>query len=174
MYGGLGYHYHVGPGVLTGIRATVKFSPFEPDPDFAFSMTAKASIPAGGGITGTVGANVVIDAYIAKVGGGLSVEAHAGLKGKAELGGTIAYSKDRFSVDASAYVGGSVELGAALKANVFAEAGVWRFKVRTEKSWTLKEATFDTGLTLGRAPPAALRQPRRFSHAPGLRHQTRA
>ena len=149
LYGGLGYHYHVGPGVLTGIRATVKFSPFEPDPDFAFSMTAKASIPAGGGITGTVGANVVIDAYIAKVGGGLSVEAHAGLKGKAELGGTIAYSKDRFSVDASAYVGGSVELGAALKANVFAEAGVWRFKVRTEKSWTLKEATFDTGLTLG-------------------------
>lgn len=163
LYGGLGYYYYVGPGVLTGIKATVKFSPFEPDPDFAFSMKAKASIPAGGGITGTVGANVVLDAFIGKVGGGLSVEARAGLKGKAELGGEIAYAKDRFSVDASAYIGGSIELGAALKAKVFAEAGVSVFKVSTEKVWTLKEAKFDTGLSLG------VRMPLHYDSVEGFR-----
>ena len=149
--------------MLTGIKATVKFSPFEPDPDFAFSMKAKASIPAGGGITGTVGANVVLDAFIGKVGGGLSVEARAGLKGKAELGGEIAYAKDRFSVDASAYIGGSIELGAALKAKVFAEAGVSVFKVSTEKVWTLKEAKFDTGLSLG------VRMPLHYDSVEGFR-----
>ncbi|MFM0225682.1 eCIS core domain-containing protein [Paraburkholderia dipogonis] len=163
LYGGLGYYYYVGPGVLTGIRATAKFSPFEPDPDFAFSLKAKASIPAGGGITGTVGANVVIDAMVAEVGGGLSVDARAGLKGKAELGGEINYAKDRFSVDASAYIGGSIELGAALRAKVFAEAGVWKAKVRTEKIWTLKETKFDTGLTLG------LRMPLHYDSVEGLR-----
>lgn len=163
LYGGLGYYYYVGPGVLTGIRATAKFSPFEPDPDFAFSLKAKASIPAGGGITGTVGANVVIDAYIAKVGGGLSVVATAGLKGKAELGSEINYARDRFSVDAIAYIGGSIELGAALKATVFAEAGVWRFKVRTDKVWTLKEARFDTGLSLG------VRMPLHYDSVEGFR-----
>ncbi|WP_460163876.1 eCIS core domain-containing protein [Pseudomonas sp. S2_F03] len=133
LWGSLGYYYYVGPGVLTGIKATVKFSPFEADPDFSFNLKAKASIPAGGGISGKVGADVVIDLYIAEVGGGLNVEARAGLEGKAELAGEIAYSKDKFSVDASAYIGGSVVLAAALNARVYAEAGVWRFKVRTEK-----------------------------------------
>ena len=153
LYGSLGYYYFVGPGLLTGIKAGVKFSPFEPDPDFAFTLRANASIPAGGGITGKVGANVVLDAYIARVGGGLSVEAHAGLKGQVDLGGDINYSKDRFTINAKAKIGGAVEIGAALKANVFAEAGVWKFKVRTDKEWTLKEKTFDTGLSFAASMP---------------------
>ena len=163
LYGSLGYYYYVGPGVLTAIKATVRFSPFEPDPDFAFSLKAKASIPAGGGITGTVGADVVLDALVAEVGGGLNVEAKAGLEGKAELGGEIAYSKDRFSVDASAYIGGSVVLAAALKARVYAEAGVWKFKVRTEKTWTLLGGKFDTGLQLG------VRMPLHYDSVEGFR-----
>lgn len=149
LWGSLGYYYYVGPGVLTGVKAAVKFSPFEADPDFSFNLKAKASIPAGGGIKGRVGADVVIDAYIAEVGGGLNVAAKAGLEGKAELSSEIAYSKDKLSVDASAYIGGSVVLAAALCARVYAEAGVWRFKVRTEKSWELLGGTFDTGLSLG-------------------------
>ncbi|BAK76592.1 hypothetical protein NH8B_1775 [Pseudogulbenkiania sp. NH8B] len=149
LWGSLGYYYYVGPGVLTGVKATVKFSPFEDNPDFSFTLQAKASIPAGGGITGRIGADVVIDAYIAEVGGGLNVSAKAGLEGKAELSSEIAYSKDKFSVDASAYIGGNVVLAAALCARVYAEAGVWRFKVRTEKSWELLGGKFDTGLGLG-------------------------
>jgi hypothetical protein len=86
---------------------------------------------------------------IAEAGGTVSVVAKAGLEGKAELDSEIAYNKDRFSVDASAYVGGAVVLGAALKATVFAEAGVWKFKVRTEKTWTLAQGKFDTDLKLG-------------------------
>lgn len=163
LFGSLGYYYYVGPGVLTGIRATVKFSPFEPDPDFAFSLKAKASIPVGGGITGTVGATLALDALIAEVGGTISVTAKAGLEGKAELGGEINYSKDRFSVDASAFVGGGVVLSAALNATLYAEAGVWKFKVRTEKTWTLKEGRFDTGLKLG------VRMPLHYDSIEGFR-----
>ena len=40
-------------------------------------------------------------------------------------------------------------LAAALNARVYAEAGVWKFKVRTEKTWKLAGGTFDTGLSLG-------------------------
>src|SRR5690606_4343959 len=153
LWGSLGYYYYVGPGKLTGVKAAVQFSPFEPDPDFSFKLQAKASIPAGGGICGKVGADVVIDAYIAEVGGGLNVEASAGLEGKAELGGEIAYAKDRFSVDASAYIGASVVIAAKLNARVYAEAGVWKFKVRTEKTWELLGGKFDTGLTFGARLP---------------------
>lgn len=40
-------------------------------------------------------------------------------------------------------------LDAALKARVYAEAGVWRFKIRTEKTWKLLDGKFDTDLKLG-------------------------
>jgi len=149
LYGGLDYYYYVGPGVLKNVKATAKFNPFETDPDFSFTLRATASIPAGGGITGTVGADVVIDAYIAEVGGGLSVEATAGLEGKAELSSEINYAKDIFNVDASAYIGGRVILSAGLNAHVYAEAGVWKLKVRTDKYWDLAHTNFDTGLSLG-------------------------
>jgi hypothetical protein len=149
LWGELGWYYYVGPGVLTGVKANVRFSPLEENPDFSFKLTAKASIPAGGGITGKVGADAVLDAVIAEAGAGLSVEARAGLEGKAELAAEINYAKDRFSVDADASIGGAVVLDAALKARVYAEAGVWRFKVRSEKVWTLAGGHFDTGLKLG-------------------------
>lgn len=163
LWGSLGYYYYVGPGVLTGVKATVRFSPFEDNPDFSFSLKAKASIPAGGGISGKIGADVVIDAYIAEVGGGLNVEASAGLEGKAELGGEIAYAKDKFSVDASAYIGASIVLAAKLNARVYAEAGVWKFKVRTEKTWELLGGKFDTGLSLG------VRMPLHYDSVEGFR-----
>ncbi|CAD5108371.1 eCIS core domain-containing protein [Zestomonas carbonaria] len=153
LWGSLGYYYYVGPGKLTGVKAAVRFSPFEDNPDFSFNLKAKASIPAGGGIRGKVGADVVIDAYIAEIGGGLNVTASAGLEGKAELGGEIAYSKDKFSVDASAYIGAAVVIAAALNARVYAEAGVWKFKVRTEKTWKLAGGEFDTGLRFGARMP---------------------
>lgn len=149
LWGELGWYYYVGPGVLTGIKANVRFSPLEDNPDFSFKLTAKASIPAGGGIYGKVGADAVLDALIAEAGAGLSVEARAGLEGKAELGGEINYAKDRFSVDALASIGGGIVLSASLNARVYAEAGVWRFKVRTEKIWELASRRFDTGLSLG-------------------------
>lgn len=163
LWGSLGYYYYVGPGVLTGVKAAVRFNPFDDNPDFNFNLKAKASIPAGGGIRGKVGADVALDAYVAEVGGGLNVEARAGLEGKAELGGEIAYSKDKFSVDASAYVGGKVVLAADLNARVYAEAGVWKFKVRTEKTWKLAGGTFDTGLNLG------VRLPLHYDNIEGFR-----
>lgn len=163
LWGSLGYYYYVGPGVLTGVKAAVKFSPFEKDPDFSFNLKAKASVPAGGGIRGKVGADVVIDALIAEVGGGLNVEASAGLEGKVELGGEIGYSKEKFSVDASAYIGGQVVLAAKLNARVYAEAGVWKFKVRTEKTWELLGGKFDTGLSLG------VRMPLHYDSVDGFR-----
>lgn len=147
--GGIYYYYYVGPGVLKGIKAAVKFSPFEDNPDFNFNLKATPSIPAGGGITGKLGAKVAIDALIAEVGGGLDVSATAGLEGKAELASEIAYSKDKFSVDASAYIGGIIILVAGLNARVYAEAGVWRFKVKTEKVWELAKYNLNTGLQLG-------------------------
>jgi hypothetical protein len=153
LYGGLDYFYYVGPGVLTGIKATVKFSPLEADPDLSFKMRAKASIPAGGGIRGKLGADIVIDAGIAEVGGGLSVYATAGLEGRAELGGEIGYEKERFSIDAKAYVGGKISLEAGLNAHAYAEAGVLALKVRTEKEWNLAKTRLDTGLTIGMEMP---------------------
>jgi hypothetical protein len=153
LYGGLDYFYYVGPGVLTGVKATVKFSPFEADPDLSFKLRAKASIPAGGGIRGKLGADIVIDAGIAEVGGGLSVYATAGLEGKAELGGEIGYERDRFSIDAKAYVGGKITLEAGLNAHAYAEAGVLALKVRTEKEWNLAKTQLETGLTIGMELP---------------------
>ena len=98
-----------------------------------------------------------------EVGGKIIVSATAGLEGKAEVGGEIAYRKDRFSIDASAYVGGKVILQAGLKAMLYAEAGVWRFKVRTEKTWELAKYSLDTGLQLG------IRMPLHYDSIDGFR-----
>ncbi|WP_426211288.1 DUF4157 domain-containing protein [Massilia sp. TWP1-3-3] len=153
VYGGLEYYYFAGPGVLKNVKAEAKFNPFEADPDFSFKLKATASIPAGGGITGTIGADLAIDAVLGSVGGGLSVSATAGLEGKAELASEINYAKDRFSIDASAYVGGKVILGAGLDARVYAEAGALGISVRTEKVWNLAKTSLDTGLALGMRLP---------------------
>ncbi|KPC51529.1 eCIS core domain-containing protein [Amantichitinum ursilacus] len=163
LYGSIGYYYYVGPGVLTGIKASVKFDPFEDNPDFSFSMRAKAVIPAGGGITGVLGADAVLDVLIGEVGGGISVHASAGLEGKAELASEIAYTKDRFSVDASGYIGGGLILAASLHAHLYAEAGVSIFKVRTEKDWELLGGKLDTGLSLG------VRMPLHYDSVDGFR-----
>ena len=149
LWGELGWYYYVGPGVLTGIKANVRFSPLEDNPDFSFKLSAKASIPAAAGVYGKFGADAVLDALIAEAGAGISVEARAGLEGKAELAADINYAKDRFAVDALASVEGGIVLSASLNAHVYAEAGVWRFKVRTEKFWELASRRFDTGLKLG-------------------------
>ncbi|WCM54378.1 DUF4157 domain-containing protein [Pseudomonas sp. WJP1] len=166
LWGSLGYYYSVGPGVLTGSRAQVKFSPFDADPDFSFNLKTKASIPADGGITGTLGADAVADAGIAEAGGGLNVVATAGLQGKVDLGGEIAYSKEKFIIDASAYIGGSIVLTAKLNARLFAEAGVSTLKVRTEKTWELLGGKFDTGLSLG------VRMPLHYDSVEGPRMPT--
>jgi len=166
LWGSLGYYYYVGPGVLTGVKAAVRFSPFEADPDFGFTLKAKSSIPVGGGVRGKIGADVVIDAMIAEVGGGLDVVAKAGLEGKAELGGEISYGKDKFAVDALAYIGGSVVLAAALNARVYAKAGVGKFNVRTEKTWELAGGQFNTGLNLG------LKLPLHYDSIDGFRMPT--
>jgi hypothetical protein len=163
LSGGLGYSYYIGPGKLTSVVATVKFSPFEPDPDFAFTLKAQASIPAYFGIEGKVKGEVVLDAYIAEAGAGLSVEAYAGLQANVGLDGEIKYSRDHFTVDSSAYVGGSIVLGAGLFIVAHAEAGVWRLKTRTEKKWKLTGGTFDTGLKQG------VRIPLYYDSATGFR-----
>jgi hypothetical protein len=163
LRGGLNYYYYAGPAILKDIRAAVRFSPFDADPDFNFNLKAAASIPAGGGIEGDLGAAVALDVYVAEVGGELGVKARAGLEGKVELGAEIAYRKDRFSIDAHAYIGGKLILEAGLNAMLYAEAGVWKFKARTEKTWKLSTYTINTGLQLG------IRLPLRYDSVEGFR-----
>ncbi len=112
-------------------------------PDFSFRLQAKAAVPAGGGITGKVTGDVALDALVAEVGGGLSVKATAGLEGAITLEGDIQYAKEKFSVDVKAAIGGGVVLDAELGAHVYAEAGVWKLKVRTDKYWKLGSTRFD-------------------------------
>ena len=56
------------------------------------------------------------------------------------------YAKQKFTAELTPEIKAELILILALLARVYAEAGVWRLKVRTEKTWKLAEKRVPTGL----------------------------
>jgi hypothetical protein len=151
--GGLGFEYGIGPGFLKNAQLSVAFDPLEEDPDFQLDAYATLVVPAYASVWAKVGADLSIDALIAELSGGIHVTGSATLKGGAEAAAKVHYRKSRFTLDATAKIDARLLLGLLLQARVRAEAGFWRFKVSTEKTWDLGSYTYDTGLQAGLIAP---------------------
>jgi hypothetical protein len=147
-------HYSLGPGVLLGTVIDASFNPLEDDPDPKFSLKTMLTIPASAGITGTISAGVSASIVVAKAGLKLNASATADLAGGFFLPVQLHYERSKFTADAEAIIDAGLKLGIGLTATAWAEAGVWKFKVHTDKTWKLKHWDFDTGLRVVIRAPA--------------------
>jgi hypothetical protein len=147
--GGLEAGYKIGPGEIRNAEAEVKLNPLEENPNLVFKASGQLWIGASAEIKGSVTGSIVLKAYVAEVGGGLTVSASALLNGDVSSTVELNYADARYwaEADFSASIGLAILL--ALEASVHASAGFGPFKVGTEYRWTLAQKKFDTGLQLG-------------------------
>jgi hypothetical protein len=147
--GSLSAGYEIGPGELRNTKIEAAFNPLEDKPDADVILTSTLYIGAKAYISGRIEGSIALDAVVASVEGGLAITATASLDGHVSSAVTLHYQKGRFEADANLELLLGLALTLALDAFVKAEAGVWKFKVRTRKDWNLKTFHYDTGLQFG-------------------------
>jgi hypothetical protein len=163
--GSLSAGYQVGPGELRNAKIAAAFNPLEDKPDVDVDMTATLYVGGSAYISGKVEGSIVLDAVVASVRGGLAITARASLDGHASSEVHLHYAKGKFEADANFELLAALALTLALDAFVEAEAGVWRFKVKTRKDWNLASFHYDTGLQFG----MKLKKPMHYSSDDGVK-----
>lgn len=146
---GIFVSYGIGPGIIKDGFIKAQVDPLEDDPDPTFELGGRLSVPMFFRVTGYVSGGLVLDVLIAEAGGKLIVSASAELGGEGGLSFWAKYSKGEFKaeVDVKLIVGLVLQL--CVDAYAWAEAGVWRFKVKTSKTWNILNFPYQTGLQLG-------------------------
>jgi hypothetical protein len=132
---GLYMSYGIGPGMIKDGFIKAKVDPLEEDPDPEFELGGRLSIPMFFSVTGFVSGGLVLDVLIAEAGGKLVVSATAELDGEGGAKFSAKYSKGEFKAEADVRLMLELILKLCVDAYAWAEAGVWRFKVRTSKTW---------------------------------------
>ena len=163
--GSLSAGYQVGPGELRNTKISAAFNPLEDKPDVDVEMTSTLYVGGSAYISGKIEGSIVLDAVVASVRGGLAVTARASLDGHASSEVHLHYQKGKFEADANFELLAALALSLALDAFVEAEAGVWRFKVKTRKDWNLASFHYDTGLQFG----MKLKKPIHYSSDEGVK-----
>ncbi len=138
--------YGFGPGVLKGGYIEAAFNPLEEQKDFDLDVGGRVHVPAHFGIFAYVGGGLSLDVLVAEVGGEIILS--GGLQLDAEANADL---KLGFSSQEGFTARGDMDLGLRLtaifcvSAHAWAEAGVWRFKVTTGKTWELAKFPYEIG-----------------------------
>ena len=146
---GLFVEYGIGPGMIKDGFIKAQVNPLEEDPDPEFEVGGRISVPMFFSVTGYISGGLVLDVLIAEAGGKVVVSATAELAGEGGLKLWAKYAKGEFRAEVDVKLILELFLKLCVSAHVWAEAGVWRFKVRTSKSWNLLDFTYRPGLRLG-------------------------
>jgi hypothetical protein len=162
---GLFAEYGIGPGMIKDGFIKAQVNPLEDDPDPEFEVGGRISVPMFFTITGYVSGGLVLDVLIAEAGGKLVVSLTAGPQAEATATLKAKYSKGEFRAEVDASFIAELFLRLCVSAYVWAEAGVWRFKVRTSKSWNLLDFPYRPGIKFG---IAGLKKPIAYSSKTGF------
>jgi hypothetical protein len=157
--GSLDLEYAIGPAALVGTTLALAFDPFDDKPDVEIGVKSSLLMTASAGISATITGGLELEAGLARAGGEVAVTGGAKIAGKAGGDLDILYKQKKILVKASAGIEAGLRLTLAIKATVYGEVGVWKFKKRWSKSWDLYDKVFDTGLRFKLTAP--------FSYASG-------
>jgi len=151
--GGVTIGYSIGEGALKDLRFAAGFYPLEDNPNLELAVSGLLTIPAQASLTANVHADIVLDAFIAEVGGGLKLIGVIALVGgfKAPFNGS--YKEGKIKVELTPEIEFALKLGLALCLRAWAKAGVGWLSVKTEKSWLLAQRNIDTGLGFSMSAP---------------------
>jgi Domain of unknown function (DUF4157) len=141
--------YGIGPGMIKDGFIKAKVDPLEDDPDPEFELGGRISVPMFFSVTGYISGGLVLDALIAEVGGKIIVSATAGLAGEGGTKFSAKYSKGEFKAEVDLNLILELILQLCVDVQAWAEAGVWRFKVKTSKTWNLANYSYKPGLRIG-------------------------
>lgn len=146
---GLFMEYGIGPGVIKDGFIKAQVNPLEDDPDPKFELGGRISVPMFFSVTGYVSGGIVLDVFIAEAGGKIVISTTAELAGEAAAKLFAKYEKGEFRAEVDLKLLYELFLRLCVSAYAWAEAGFWRFKVKTSKSWNLLDFPIATGIQFG-------------------------
>ncbi len=138
--------YSIGPAQLVGTTLTLALDPFDDKPDVEIGIKSSLILPATAGLSASITGGLELEAGLARAGGDITVTGGARINGQAGADLDIRYKEKRLEVKGSAGIEAGLVLTLGIKATVYGEVGVWKFKKRWSKTWELYNKTFDTGL----------------------------
>ena len=151
--GGITIEYSIGPGSLAPMKFSAGFYPLEDNPDLSLAVSGSINVPASASLTANVHADIVLDAFIAEVGGGVKLTGVIALKGGFFAPFSATYAKGKIDAQLTPEIKFALMLGLALSIRAWAKAGIGWLSVKTEKEWVLAKRSIDTGLGFSMKAP---------------------
>jgi hypothetical protein len=144
--GGATVGYSVGPGTIAPLKFEAGFYPLEEQSDLSLGLSGSLNIPATAFLEANVHADIVLDAFIAEVGGGVKVTGTIKLKGGLFVPFSGSFKQGKIEAELNPELKFALLLGLALSIRAWAKAGFGWLSVKTSKEWILAQREIDTGL----------------------------
>jgi hypothetical protein len=145
--------YSLGPIVVEPLVFTAGFNPLDDEPQLNLGASGELKVPASASLSASLSAGLKIDAYIAEVGGKVTITGTIKLEGGLFVPFTGTYSSKEFSVEMTPEARLKLLLGVALSATAWAKIGIGFLSTGVEKTWDLGHREVDTGLGFGIKAP---------------------
>lgn len=145
--------YSLGPIVVEPLTFTAGFNPMDDEPQLNLGASGELKVPVTATLSASLSGGVKLDAYIAEVGGKITITGTIKLKGGLFVPFKGTYSNTEFAVEMTPEARLNLLLGIALSATVWAKAGIGWLSVGTSKTWDLGKREVDTGLGFGIKAP---------------------
>ncbi len=144
--GGVTVGYSVGPGDINPLTLSADFYPLEENTDLSLAVGGLVSIPAEVYLKANIFGGIVLDAFIAEVGGKLVLTGTIRLAGGLFAPFSATYKAGVITAKLTPEIKAALLLGLALDFTAWAKAGIGWLSVKTEKTWNLAKREIDTGI----------------------------
>jgi hypothetical protein len=145
--------YSLGPIVIEPLTFTAGFNPMEDEPQLDLGVTGELKVPATATLSASLSGGVKLDAYVAEIGGKITITGTIELTGGLFVPFKGTYSNQEFAVETTPEARLKLLLGVALSASVWAKAGVGWLSTGVTKTWKLGERKVDPHLGFGIKAP---------------------
>ena len=138
--------YSVGPGDINPLIFSADFYPLEENSDLSLALSGSVNIPASAYLKANIFGGIVLDAFIAEVGGKLVLSGTITLKGGLFAPFSATYKDGKIAAKLTPEIKAALLLAIALDFTAWAKAGIGWLSVKTEKTWNLARREIDTGI----------------------------
>ncbi len=145
--------YSLGPIVVEPLIFTAGFNPLDDEPQLDLGASGELKMPASAFLSASISAGLKLDAYIAEVGGKITITGTIKLQGGLFVPFKGTYSNKEFSVEMTPEARLKLLLGVALSATAWAKIGIGWLSTGVTKTWDLGHREVDTGLGFGIKAP---------------------
>jgi hypothetical protein len=144
--GGADAGYSVGPGEVSPLIVSADFYPLEENTDLSLAVSGMVSIPASVYLKAYIFGGIVLDAFIAEVGGKIVLSGTIKLTGGLFAPFSATYKQGKITASLTPEIKAALMLALALDFTAWAKAGFGWLSVKTEKTWNLARREIDTGI----------------------------